>query len=236
MSQLTILPRQTRENNRAYAYRLLHHNIMTMVLPPGTAINENEVAEQLGTSRTPIHEALTLLTKNYLVEVRPQSGSFISKISLRNVREGLFMRSTLEPALYRQLAGNITKEDLTAICANLEHTQQMVPPGSDDLIDPYIKLDDEFHQLAYLAAGKPILWDAVTNVCSHFQRIRYQEYQVLQTNLTHVYDEHRQLYEYLLFGGSVYFDLERFYEQHLSHFKTYLPKLISAHPNYYTLN
>jgi len=236
MNQLTTLPRKPKENNRAYAYRILHYNIMTMVLPPGTALNENEVAEQLGTSRTPVHEALTLLTKDYLVEIRPQSGSFISRISLRNVREGLFMRSTLEPAIYRQLAGNISKEDLNAISANLEHTRQMIPSGKDDFIDPYIKLDDKFHKLAYLAAGKPILWASVTNVCSHFQRIRYQEYQVVQTNLTHVYDEHRQLYEYLLFGGSAYFDLDSFYEQHLSYFKTYLPKLISTHPDYYIMD
>lgn len=236
MTPLTILPRKAKENNRAYAYRLLRYNIMTLALPPGMALNENEIAEQLGTSRTPVHEALSLLKKDYLVDILPQSGSFVSKISMRNIREGLFMRSTVEPALYRQLAGNVSDVYMQAMAENLATVGQMVLSDDDDSLDQYIKLDDEFHKLAYLAAQKPILWESTKAVCSHFQRVRYQEYVVMQIDVTHTRKEHQQLYEFLLFGGSPYFNLEEFYEQHLSYYKSYISDLIKEHPEYYIMD
>lgn len=235
MEPLKLLPKKPKENNRAYAYRLLRYNIMTLMLAPGSALNENEIAEQLGTSRTPVHEALTLLQKDYLVDILPQSGSFVSKISMRNVREGLFMRSTLEPAIYRQLAGNISEKYMKAMAENLEQTLQTVVSGHNS-VDRYIGLDDQFHKLAYLAAHKPALWESTKLVCSHFQRVRYQEYLVMQIDVGHIQREHQQLYEYLLFGGSPFFDLEKFYDGHLGYYKSYISELIAGHPEYYILD
>lgn len=235
MEPLKIIAKRPKENNRAYAYRLLRYNIMTLTLAPGTALNENEIAEQLGTSRTPVHEALTLLQKDYLVEILPQSGSFVSKISMRNVREGLFMRSTLEPAIYRQLAGNISESYMQKMANNLEETVKTIVSG-DDTLDRYIDLDDEFHKLAYLAAHKPAIWASTKIVCSHFQRVRYQEYLVMQIDVSHIQQDHQQLYEYLLFGGSPYFNLEEFYNNHLSYYKSYISQLIAEHPEYYIMD
>lgn len=235
MEPLKLPARKPKENNRAYAYRLLRYNIMTLHLAPGQALNENEIAEQLGTSRTPVHEALTLLKRDYLVDILPQSGSFVSRISMRSVREGLFMRSTLEPAIYRQLAGNISESYISAMAQNLEQTVQTIVSG-DDTLDKYIDLDDEFHKLAYLAAHKPAVWESTKNVCSHFQRVRYQEYLVMQIDVTHIQRDHQQLYEYLLFGGSPFFNLEEFYTSHLSYYKSYISELIAAHPEYYIMD
>ena len=49
------------ENNRAYAYRMLRKNIMTLQLQPGCQLSEAELGEQLAMSRTPVHEALMML-------------------------------------------------------------------------------------------------------------------------------------------------------------------------------
>lgn len=236
MDRLTLLSRRPKENNREYVYRLLRYNIMTLVLVPGCSINEAEVAEQLGVSRTPVHEALTMLKNEYLVEILPQSGSFVTKISLRNIREGLFMRATMEPAIYRQLAGNIGEEYLDQMAANLEEASHIMLNDQDDSLDRYLKLDDNFHKIAYLAAQKPILWSAVKTVCSHFQRIRYQESILIKIDMSHIHHEHEQLYEYLMLGGSCYFDLEKHYDMHLSYFKTYFAQLLEMHPEYYIKN
>ena len=52
--------RRMDENNRAYAYRMLRKNIMTLQLQPGCQLSEAELCEQLAMSRTPVHEALML--------------------------------------------------------------------------------------------------------------------------------------------------------------------------------
>lgn len=233
MNQLTILPRKTTENNREYSYRILRYNIMTLVLEPGATLNENEIAEQINVSRTPVHEALTKLKSEYLVDIVPQSGSSVSLISLRNIREGLFMRTTIEPVIYRQLAGTIEGKYLTQMEENLAEADRMILSIEDDSIDRYIKLDDQFHKIAYVAAQKTILWAAMKQVCSHFQRIRYQESILIKKDLTHISGEHKKLYEYLLLGGDSFFNLETFYHEHLSYFKGYFAQILSEYPDYF---
>ena len=55
---IKISEKREKENNREYAYRLLRSNIMTLQLMPGATLNEGELTELLGISRTPIHEAI----------------------------------------------------------------------------------------------------------------------------------------------------------------------------------
>lgn len=233
MQNLNILPRKPKENNREYSYRILRYNIMTLILEPGDSLSENEIAEQLNVSRTPVHEALTRLKSDYLVDILPQSGTFVSLISLRNIREGLFMRTTIEPAIYQQLAGNIDQKYLIAMKKNLDETETIFTSSNDDSIDRFIKLDDNFHKLAYEAAQKPILWAAMKTVCSHFQRIRYQENILIKQDMAHICTEHKQLYEYLLLGGSQSFDLAKFYDAHLSYFKSYFSEILDRYPQYF---
>ena len=102
--------RRMDENNRAYAYRMLRKNIMTLQLQPGCQLSEAELCEQLAMSRTPVHEALMMLKSEWLVDVLPQRGSIVSKISVPYLNEGFAMRRILEPALLRGLAGYIAGE------------------------------------------------------------------------------------------------------------------------------
>lgn len=234
MNELTILPRKPKENNREYSYRVLYYNIMTLKLPPGITINENEIAEQLHISRTPVHEALTMLKSEYLVDIVPQSGSTVTLISLRNIREALFMRATIEPAIYRQLVGSISSEYLKKMADNLDEAHKLITADeNEEAADLFIKLDDEFHKIAYLAAQKPNLWKATSAVCSHFLRIRYQESILIKEDLSHIYGEHKQLYNYLLFGGTKFFDMDEFYDAHLFYFKSYFLQVLDKYPQYF---
>ena len=88
--------RRMDENNRAYAYRMLRKNIMTLQLQPGCQLSEAELCEQLAMSRTPVHEALMMLKSEWLVDVLPQRGSIVSKISVPYLNEGFAMRRILD--------------------------------------------------------------------------------------------------------------------------------------------
>ena len=82
-------------------HSILHHLIVHCVLPPGSPIREKDLSEQLDVSRTPIREALLQLDKEGLVEIYPQSGTRISKISMEEVRESHFIREAMESATVR---------------------------------------------------------------------------------------------------------------------------------------
>ena len=68
------------ETAREYARRMLKENIISMDLKPGAMVSENELAAQLGLSRTPVREALMDMSQYGVVDVMPQRGSRISLI------------------------------------------------------------------------------------------------------------------------------------------------------------
>ena len=117
---LLMDPRQPDENNRAYAYRILRKNIMNIQLQPGCQLSEAELSEHLVMSRTPIHEALMMLKGEWLVDVLPQRGSIVSKISIQYINEGYAMRKMLEPALLRSLSGHLNQAQLSELHGLLE--------------------------------------------------------------------------------------------------------------------
>ena len=60
---MRLLQRLPRETGRDYALRSIKENIISLDLAPGSSISENELASELGLSRTPIREALIELAK-----------------------------------------------------------------------------------------------------------------------------------------------------------------------------
>ena len=76
---MKLLDRQPAENARNYALRVLLDNIISIELPPGSPISENELSSLFHISRTPVREALIELSKLQLVEILPQRGSYVCK-------------------------------------------------------------------------------------------------------------------------------------------------------------
>ena len=236
MNELVLIPRKKTENNREYAYRVLRYNIMNLKLIPGETLNENEICQYMNVSRTPVHEALTLLKQEQLVNIVPQSGSHVSLISLKNIREGLFFRKTIEASIYHQIAGNISSKYLDAMNENLKEAETILNSCEDGNIPihEYIQLDDYFHQIAYIAAKKSNIWTAMKTVASHMDRIRYQGHVSKVDDYWESHNDHKQIYEFLLIGGKPFFDFDAFYENHLTHFQNYFPKLYEEHPEYFS--
>jgi len=244
---LKLLPREERETNRDYAYRVLKRNILVMTLKPGEVLNENEIAELLGVSRTPVHEAVTRLKAEYLVDVFPQSGTRVSLISIRNVKDGVFFRNIVEQAIYRELTDRLTDGYAKKIEENLDRTAALIQKmqnelqteqsgainGFENYIDAFIGIDDEFHRLAYMAANRGLLWNSVKSVCSHFDRIRYAEFALRKSTIKHVHDDHLMIYEYILVGGLPDFDFEKFYSAHLTYYKNYFFAIYKENPQFF---
>ena len=93
---MILKKRYSRETGREYVLRVLKDNIVRLELEPGSRISENELAAEIGVSRTPVREALIELSKSKIVEIYPQKGSYVSLIDWDLVEEAQFMRLTLE--------------------------------------------------------------------------------------------------------------------------------------------
>ena len=85
-----------KEKAKDYVYRVLKNNIMSLQLKPGQVLSELDLANKLEVSRTPIREVLIKLKGEKLIEVKPQTGTYVSLIDWKLVGEAIFVRCTLE--------------------------------------------------------------------------------------------------------------------------------------------
>ena len=69
---------------------------------PGEKVPEQQIAEQLGVSRTPVREALRILEFQGLLETRPKNGTYIARLRPEEARDGLLVRCALEELAVRQ--------------------------------------------------------------------------------------------------------------------------------------
>ena len=150
---LLVPPPHKGENNRVYACRVLRMNIMTLRLQPGEPLNEAELAARLQMSRTPVHEAITTLRNEWLVEIFPQRGTQVSRIDPALVKEGYSTRLLLESALLRDVAGKIGRTQVQQLLDCMRQ-QEALRDRMPDAVDEFIQLDDEFHRMMYFFGGR----------------------------------------------------------------------------------
>ncbi|HHX1816305.1 TPA: GntR family transcriptional regulator [Klebsiella pneumoniae] len=151
-------------------YRILRRDIVHCLIPPGTPLSEKEVSVRFAVSRQPVREAFIKLAENGLIQIRPQRGSYVNKISLSQVRNGCFVRQAIECAVVRRAAGMINEEQLYQLEQNLH--QQRIAVDRQQLNDFFL-LDDEFHQKLSIIADCQLAWETVENIKAAIDRVRY---------------------------------------------------------------
>ena len=97
-------------NARDLAYHTVRSRIITMELKPGDPLNDRELAEELGISRTPMREALIMLNIAHMVVIKPQSGTHVAPIDLKLMEMEQFSRFTLEKEMLNRIRGTLTPE------------------------------------------------------------------------------------------------------------------------------
>ena len=128
---MRIDERRYAETARDYARRVLKANIISMELAPGAMVSENELAAQMGLSRTPVREALMDLAKCRVVDVLPQRGSRIALIDYALVDEARFARAVLEVAILDQVRERATAADIAQLRQNIRLQMMSLEPGME---------------------------------------------------------------------------------------------------------
>lgn len=232
MIELEIFEREEGENNREYSHRLLRSNIMTLRLQPGTIIKEGEISEILGMSRTPVHEAITTLKEEWLIEVAPQSGTKVSLINPALMREGYGVRLLLESALLEEYAGKLTREQSTALLTQLK-SQEKIIKNLHSNPDLSIRLDDEFHHMLYQFSGREHTWQALKGLVSHYDRARYLHAIMGQVDANKILKEHREIYGYMLMGLPPQMNAKDVLSEHMGYFGDKLYSLTESYEDYF---
>ncbi|MBR6155902.1 MAG: GntR family transcriptional regulator [Lachnospiraceae bacterium] len=158
-----------RETARDYALRVLKDSILSFELEPGTAVSENEIAAELGISRTPVREAIIELSKAYLIEIFPQKGSFISLIDPKMVEEARFLRKITDIAVIEEVCEIAEEADIALLEDNVALQAFYLSKG---MTEKLFDLDNQFHKSIYEIARKDIIYEIHSTLMIHFDRVR----------------------------------------------------------------
>lgn len=111
MLDVKVRPFQSAESLADGAYRRIEEMIVTRELPPGSAVSENRLSEELGCGRTPIREALLRLKHEGFVEILPSRGAWVAPIDVMKQIELLEVRRALEDLVVRRAAVRASAEE-----------------------------------------------------------------------------------------------------------------------------
>lgn len=160
-------PVERQPSNRRVVYATLRRKVLTLELPPGAALSENELATALGVSRTPVRESLILLAEEGLVQIFPQVGSFVSRVDPDRVADAQFLREAVELAALDDMPPVPDPDGVTALRENLARQQT---PGID--LEEFFELDEAFHHGLLRLSGHSRAWATVAAAKGHLDRAR----------------------------------------------------------------
>lgn len=152
-------------------FRELRQAIVKMQFRPGQPLSEQEVASQLGVSRQPVREAFIKLSESGLVTIRPQRGTFVVKISVKQVVDARFVREAVELAVVRRAGSEgLSESVLDELRLNLAAQRAA---ADDSRPDRFLELDEAFHRALALGIGCEYAWRVVEETKAQMDRVRY---------------------------------------------------------------
>lgn len=148
----------------------LRHMIVEGDLAPGEKLSEKDLCSQFGVSRTPLREAMKVLASEGLVQLTPNRGGTVAKLTLADLDEAFPIMGALE-ALSGELAcQHITDAELRRV---KDLHERMVRTHENGALRDYFKLNEQIHQMILDAARNPTLAQMQLSLSGRVRRARY---------------------------------------------------------------
>jgi DNA-binding GntR family transcriptional regulator len=165
--QTPIAPLPSHPTVREVAYRRMRQLIVDGTLAPGERIFENELAEQLGISRTPLREALRQLETDGLVQFSARRGAVVAGLSASEMREEYQIRAALEGLAIRLAGARLTPDHLQQLQRELDYMSDALGRGDRAAFREHHRL---FHMTLFEATDSPRLLRMLTNLLESSER------------------------------------------------------------------
>ncbi|WEX74189.1 GntR family transcriptional regulator [Sinorhizobium numidicum] len=209
-------------------YDQLHAAIVSLQMKPGMALQEKRISEEFGVSRTPVREALLRLAEAGLVEIFPQSGTFVSRIPVAAIPEAVVIRKSLEGTTVKHAAEVASAGDIARLDAII--ARQRVHAGLNET-SLFHEQDEAFHESISAIAGYPGVWTILRTVKLQIDRARRLTLPVLG-RMNSVIEEHMTIRDAIAAH-----DRERAHAAMMHHLSAVIPdidELRLLYPGYFS--
>lgn len=150
-------------------YGAVKSAILSLDFLPGSMIRKSDICDQLGVSRSPVADALAKLSSEGLVDIVPQSGTRVSRLSMAAIREDIFFREALEVAAARHAALHRSEETLGRLTRNIEMQRLLIADADGE---DFFRTDIAMHEMIMATTSMPRLPATVRMLSSHVDRAR----------------------------------------------------------------
>ena len=190
-------------------YDTIREAIQTGRYAQGQRLIADELAQELGTSRMPVREALRRLEVAGLVSITPHRGAVVSELSEQEIVEIYHIRAVLEGLAARLAASQLTPTHVERLNVFIEDMEGVATTGAD--LEQVLRINREFHITIWQMAQAPRLQEILENLYDASHRYRNIS-TALPGRLAQVFQEHRQIVQALAAGDSA--AAERFANEH----------------------
>jgi DNA-binding GntR family transcriptional regulator len=205
-------------------FEVVRQAIVQLQFRPGSPLSEAEIARQLGVSRQPVREAFIKLGEVGLLEIRPQRGTFVRLISIREVGSARFIREAVEVAVVRKAVTAASPADVAEM-EGLVDRQRAVARTGDNAA--FLRLDELFHQALARSADCSDAWRVLEGLKAQMDRVRYLSLPAA-TPLEVIIEQHAEIIRGIAARAPE--RAEAAMRQHLSEILHSLPQLALQHP------
>ena len=176
---------------RLSAYEEIKRRIITLHYRPGESLNEARLSEELDIGRTPVHEAVTRLALEGMLEIFPRKGLIVKPVSLDEVLAIAEVRMVNEAWCASLAARRATDEDLVAMRVILDAMPALIKARD---IEALMNLDRDFHCAISRAARQRTLAELLLQL--HERSLRFWFISLSeQHHLRDVLNEHKAVYK-----------------------------------------
>ncbi|MDQ6522888.1 GntR family transcriptional regulator [Nocardioides sp. LHD-245] len=144
----------------------LQHRIIVGTIPVGTWLRHDAIAQEFGTSRTPVREALRIMAAQGLVTIEPNRGARVNGQSSQDMREIGVVRAELEGLAASLAAAHIDDaqaERMTAAWQDFNDAFEDTGPG-EELAERWMESNETFHSTILEASGNRYLQQAIADL------------------------------------------------------------------------
>jgi len=165
------IPKLERQRLHDTVVEHLRHLIVEAVYPPGTKLNERELCETMGISRTPLREALKVLAVEGLIDISPNRGASVYKMTTTEIRETFEFMSGLEALAGELACARITSEELVELKAL--HYAMLTCKAQGDL-PGYYSRNQAIHDKINAAARNSVMRQTYLSINRRLQALRFK--------------------------------------------------------------
>lgn len=177
-------------------YRRIRDLIISGALPMGSKISETVLAERLSATKAPVRDALKRLQSEGLVQIKPQSGTFVFSLCNDGFYDLLVFRYHIESKAM-ELA--LQKNAKTLIQEMSYVLDKMTTALSNESIPEYLSLDNQYHQVMVSSCGNPYFQESYDLISSRMATAR-NHMGGNNEHMTRSFNQHIAIVDYLKNG------------------------------------